>query len=390
MKIVIIGGAGKQGSGAGALLARKPDVTEVVLVDAWEERLRDVAVRIGQKARPVVLDAGRADLVEELLGEEPKAAVMLSCIGPGFRFAEPMMRAALNAGVHFVDIQDDADAVPAVEALDEEVRAAGLTMISGIGLTPGLSNVLAKRATLELDEVEDLAIYWVANMTEQPSVANWGHRIGIWAMDVPVLEDGELTYKPGGTDEVVIEWPEPAGAVVERLCAHPEPLSLWPRLPGLRNVKVRGGYTPAEHDALLADLRVLGLTSLDPTPVAGADIVPAEFMSHFATTEEFRQTPRFQAVLEREREIGDNNGLRVEATGTKDGRRLRRTDTFFNRDRNIGIYTPAAITAYMVARGELASPGVRFPEELDPQPILDALDREGVEIRTTVEELQSA
>ena len=166
-----------------------------------------------------------------------------------------------------------------MEALAGPTVAASVTLISGAGLTPGLSDLLARRAYDRFDSTDEIRIYWVANMTEEPTVANWGHRLGIWTSDVPIVEAGEIRYVPGGTDEVVIEWPDPAGKVVERLCAHPEPLTLHKRLPGVRSITVRGGYTPGEHDELVADLRQLGLTSLEPVDVRGTTLSAVEFMA---------------------------------------------------------------------------------------------------------------
>ena len=385
MKILVLGGAGKQGSNAARMLAGKPEISEVVLADSNEEGLQRAATAVGEKARIARVDVGRTQEVADLLDSEPKPRVALNCVGPGLRYAASIGRAAIEAGIHYVDLQDDAEAVADMEALAGPAVAASVTLISGAGLTPGLSDLLARRAYDRFDSTDEIRIYWVANMTEEPTVANWGHRLGIWTSDVPIVEAGEIRYVPGGTDEVVIEWPDPAGKVVERLCAHPEPLTLHKRLPGVRSITVRGGYTPGEHDELVADLRQLGLTSLEPVDVRGTTLSAVEFMSDFAQSEAFRSTPRFRSILERERAIGDNNGLRVEVTGTRGGELERFVGVFFSRDRNIGIYMTAAVTTYLVALGEIEDAGVHFLEDLDPEQILERLAVEGVEIDESVE-----
>jgi saccharopine dehydrogenase-like NADP-dependent oxidoreductase len=367
------------------VLARKPEITELALADADEEGLRRAAGQVGEKASTTLVDVADERSVAQLLRSNPKPRVLLNCVGPGLRFAVPLGGAAIDAGIDYVDLQDDAEAVAGVEALAEPAVEAGITMVSGAGLTPGLSDLLARRAYDAFDTTEEIRIYWVANMTERPTVANWGHRLGIWTSNVPIVEKGQLAYVPGGSDDVVVEWPEPAGEVVERLCGHPEPLTLHKRLPGVQRITVRGGYTPNEHDELIGDLRALGLTSLDPVSVGGTTMSAVEFMSDYARTEAFRSTHRFQSILERERKIGDNNGLRVEVIGTRDGKRERFVGVFFSRDRNIGIYMTAAVTTYMVALGEIEGPGLYFLEDLDHQKILDRLAEEGVTITETME-----
>jgi saccharopine dehydrogenase-like NADP-dependent oxidoreductase len=385
VKVLVIGGAGKQGSHAAVMLAGKPEISELVLADANEDALARAAAAVGDKASTVVIDVADTEAVADLLGAEPKPHVVLNCVGPGLRFAAPIGRAAIDAGVHYVDLQDDAEAVGQVETLRDAAADARVTLISGAGLTPGLSNLLVRRAHDAFDTLDEVRIFWVANMTERPTVANWGHRLGLWTSDVPVVEDGAVKYVPGGTSEVIVEWPAPAGSVVERLCAHPEPLTLNRRFPDVRSISVRGGYTPGEHDELIADLRKLGLTSLTAVDVAGAELSAVDFLSSFAQTDAFRGTPRFQRILEREREIGDNNGLRVEATGTRAGRKERIVSAFFSSDRNLGIYMTAAVTTYLLVRGSIDEPGLFFLEDLAPEPILEQLESEGVTVTHAVE-----
>ncbi|MFN3591658.1 MAG: hypothetical protein ACK4TG_05680, partial [Thermaurantiacus sp.] len=73
------------------------------------------------------------------------------------------VRAAIEAGVPYVSLCDDYDAAQAVLELDLLAKEKGVTVITGLGWTPGLSNVLARRAADQLDEVDEIHVAWAGS-----------------------------------------------------------------------------------------------------------------------------------------------------------------------------------------------------------------------------------
>ena len=57
-----------------------------------------------------------------------------------------MLRAAIRAGCHYVDVCDDWEPTLEMLALDTEARAAGVTAVIGLGASPGITNLLAVQA----------------------------------------------------------------------------------------------------------------------------------------------------------------------------------------------------------------------------------------------------
>lgn len=75
------------------------------------------------------------------------AAIVADMAGP-FQGAEPTTaRAAISAGIHYVDLADGRDFVKAFPALDEAARAAGVVALTGCSSTPALSNAVLDRLT---------------------------------------------------------------------------------------------------------------------------------------------------------------------------------------------------------------------------------------------------
>jgi NAD(P)-dependent dehydrogenase (short-subunit alcohol dehydrogenase family) len=75
------------------------------------------------------------------------AAVVADMAGP-FQGAEPTTaRAAVAAGLHYVDLADGRDFVKAFPALDDAARATGVVALTGCSSTPALSNAVLDRLT---------------------------------------------------------------------------------------------------------------------------------------------------------------------------------------------------------------------------------------------------
>ena len=153
MKVVALGGAGGMGRVA-ARTAATLDVTSVLVVaDLDGEAAERLAAECGPGASALPVDVTDEAALRRLLGETD---VVLNTTGPFYRFGVPILRAAIDARCHYLDINDDWEPTLEMLALDSEARSAGVTAIVGLGASPGISNLLAVSAMRDLDEVTDL------------------------------------------------------------------------------------------------------------------------------------------------------------------------------------------------------------------------------------------
>jgi hypothetical protein len=67
-------------------------------------------------------------------------------------------RAALRAGVPFASSADRDQTLRALLALDDEAQAAGVRVVAGCGLAPGLSDVLVRHAASLFDSVDEIQV----------------------------------------------------------------------------------------------------------------------------------------------------------------------------------------------------------------------------------------
>ena len=159
MRVAVLGGAGDMGSEAVRDLLNYPEVEQVTIIDLNTAAAFNLASSLGAESRIKVQRADATspgDLVKVLAGH----TVAAGALGPFYRFEKPIVEAALKAGVDYVSICDDYDAAEAVLSLDPEARDQGRKILTGLGWTPGLSNILALKGYRELEDVDSIKIYW--------------------------------------------------------------------------------------------------------------------------------------------------------------------------------------------------------------------------------------
>src|SRR5690606_10610284 len=125
------------------------------------------------------------------------ATIVADAAGPFQQAAPTSARAAIAAGLHYVDLADARDFGAAFPALDAEARAAGVTALTGCSSTPALSNAVLDRLTEDWRDVVSVeaAISPGARAPRGPSVMR---AILSWlGRPVRVFEDGRWVSRPG-------------------------------------------------------------------------------------------------------------------------------------------------------------------------------------------------
>ena len=120
-RIVVLGGCGGIGTVASrALSAAGADVVVADLDGGRAEQLADV---LG--AESMVLDASSP---ESLRPAMDGADVVLNCVGPFYRFGPPILAAAIDAQIDYVDVCDDLAPTRVMLAMDQSARDAGISV----------------------------------------------------------------------------------------------------------------------------------------------------------------------------------------------------------------------------------------------------------------------
>ncbi|TGD97013.1 SDR family oxidoreductase [Methylobacterium nonmethylotrophicum] len=151
MRVLILGGYGVFG---GRLVRLLQDVSVLDLIICGRSLARAQAFcaahRGAARVEPLVLD--RADIAETCRTRKPDLVVDAS--GPFQEYgADPyrVIEACIAAGVDYLDFADGADFVAGVSRFDEEARAAGVAILSGVSSFPVLTAAVLRKVAADME-----------------------------------------------------------------------------------------------------------------------------------------------------------------------------------------------------------------------------------------------
>ncbi|WP_181801480.1 saccharopine dehydrogenase NADP-binding domain-containing protein [Streptomyces shenzhenensis] len=259
-KIVILGGAGEVGQWVARDLVARPSITEVVIAEVSIDRARTLATELGPKARVVDVDMWqRGPLLEELRG----AALLMNCTS--HVFFDQVFELALEARVNYADLISE----PSPQQRAATVQA-GITAVSGLGISPGVTQVLARHAVDEFDQVDEIHVSGVSWRTIAPS--RGGLETVLWELAdrTPTrqyFQNGRFRGAAYLEGSRWVDFPEPVGRHRVYYVPHPETTSLVRSFPQLKFCATRVSW----RDEIMEDVRVLNKYGLlDDAEVEGA------------------------------------------------------------------------------------------------------------------------
>ena len=298
MRLLVLG-AGGVGSAVARIAARRPFLEHVLLADYDLGRAERAAAAAGDPRMAAArLDASDTAAIVRLLTERRIDAV-LGATDP--RFTMPIFRAALAAGVHYLDMAmslsrphpQDPFSRTGLKLGDEQFAMAadwersGRLALVGMGVEPGLSDVLARYASdhlfsrIDLLGVRDGANLEVLDDADRPMFAP---TFSIWTtieecLNPPVIYEagrGWYTTEPFSEPEV-FDFPEGIGPV-ECVNVEHEEVLLMPRWLQAGRVDFKYGLG-AEFIGVLRTLHRLGLDSVAPVRVGGVEVSPRDVVA---------------------------------------------------------------------------------------------------------------
>lgn len=371
MQALVIGGTGGMGQGVARDLVKQDRVKKVILGDInvdpgrVQEKLRS-SEKVQLKRIDVNDHPGMVAAIRE-------ADVVINCAGPFYKTAVAVARAAVEARVNYIDICDDYEATEILfsSEIDQAAKAAGITVLTGMGSDPGTNNVIVKWFADQLDRVDDIALFWVVSIAELSGAA-WDHSLHMTLGKIPQYLDGRLVYVEGGTGEEMAEFLDPLGVCKVRYVGHPQPLTIPRYIPGVKNVVIKGALIPAWVDELIKEQRDTGFLSKEPVEVKGVKVVPYDL------------TLQLWGSIPNNRDRGpQSSGLKVIVKGQRQGKEVTYTADIAGRMAP-GTGLPASIAALMMDAGDVTVKGVVAPEGcIDPKKFLTALIQRGAKIHQT-------
>lgn len=145
---VLLVGAGAVGARTARQLTDTPGIDKVLIVDRRTTHAEQVVAAMG--ARAELLDWNSDSPL-------PPDVSAVACALPAGH-EQPIASRALEAGVPFASSGDDESDLMGLRSLSETARVAGVAIIAGCGMAPGLADVLARHAADAFDEVDEIGV----------------------------------------------------------------------------------------------------------------------------------------------------------------------------------------------------------------------------------------
>jgi saccharopine dehydrogenase-like NADP-dependent oxidoreductase len=390
MRVLIVG-AGGVGAAVAAIARRRAFIEHLTLADVDQRRAATVAARMGDDRRfaSARVDASDEAQLAELIASIAPDAV-LNATDP--RFNEPIFNACFVTGTTYLDMAmtlskphpERPYEEPGVKLGDAQFAAArqweeaGLLALVGIGVEPGLSDVLARYAADHLfDDIDEIGVRDGADLVIEGY--DFAPTFSIWTtieecLNPPLVwerERGWYTTAPFSEPECFV-FPEGIGEI-ECVNVEHEEVVLIPRWVDCRRVTFKYGLGDEFID-VLKTLHKLGLDSTEPVDVRGAKVAPRDVVA---------------ATLPDPATLGDRMrgrtcaGTYVTGTG-KDGR-PRATYLYHVADNERTMREDGAqavvwqtainplIALELLREGVWSGAGVLGPEAFDAAPFLDVL-----------------
>ncbi len=367
IRVLVIGAGGVFGSGLCEGLLRNG--FEVVAARRDRGRSEAVAARLRAAFPRGWIDTATLD-VTTLTAADLKATgadIVADMAGPFQGAAPTTARAAIAAGLSYVDLADGRDFVAAFPALDTEARAAGVVALTGCSSTPALSNAVLDRLTEGWREVVSVEAA-ISPGARAPRGLSVMRAILSWlGRPVRVFEGGVWTTRRGWSGLYRRDFGQ-AGRRHVSLCETPD-LDLFPaRFAPRGQALFLAGLEPgAAHFGAWVLAGLVRLLRFDPVPLAGLLVR----LSGWASV------------------IGSDRGaMRVEAYGVDADGRAARAGWRLVAEPGEGPVTPTlpalaaikAIRAGRIEAGARACVGLLSLEDLNTE-----MEPHGLATETTVE-----
>ena len=370
-------GAGKMGIVLAKDLIESDNRNKVTLVDISSKRLQKAkkfikSERLILLKKDVEKEKQRQDIFE---GQDVALAALLH------KHSLLALETAILKGVHFADLVGEKP----LDRLkyDSEAKKKKVTIISGLGVSPGITNICVGRAVHLLDEVEKAMIYVGGNPVYPKPPLNYRivyaveSVLDFYERKALILKKGKIKEVPPLSGIESIQFPHPFS---EMECFYTDGLS---SLAHTMQGKIKGELAEKtiRHKGHAQGIKILkecGFFSRQPIKLHNTKVIPRELL---------------EVLLDSKMKLGkerDATLLRIVVEGKKSSKPTTHIFEMIDLYDSEKDYTsmgkttsfPASIAAQMIASGKIAQRGSLFPEEIFQselyQPLMDALKDRGV------------
>lgn len=387
MEVAILG-VGAVGGTVARFLAESNYVDKLLLADINEARARELKSKIESDAIWVEkVDASD----RKMLGKIARGKdLIINATVPDYNLK--IMDAAFNAGSNYLDFVGggpfDRTKTKEQLALSDQWIKRGLLAVTGLGVSPGITNLIAGRAYDELDELVELHVkcYGGGSVIVEP---DWisptfspGTLIDEGVSPPVVYRNEQYESVESLSGEETFNFPEKLGPLKTWFFHHDE-VETFPRFlgkKGLRYVDFRYAFHPKVYKVLEV-FKALGLNSREKVKVRDIKVAPRDLILSLLP-EPSDLAGKFRGIT----------CIGVEVVGSKGSREVHLFEytVMYHQEawKKCGCNGTTYVTAMptvlfteFLAQRKIDQKGVVPPEALDPKPFFEAFPSVGIPIK---------
>lgn len=322
------------------------------------EKVQEKYKVIGAKA----LDLSSKEEIIKLL-QEVRPSVIINCAEGDWNLN--VYQAALEGGVHVIDLGSDVPVTRKQMALNEDFKKKNLIAITGCGSTPGINNVMLSYATELFDSVDTIeaGFAWNSNIKIFVVPFSMESIIEEFTEPAPVVEN-KIWIEKAPLETVTNQKFREIGAQKVFLVRHPETETFFSHYKnlGVENVSFFAGFPEHSFNAILSYLNT-GFAESGTVYIEGTGDVPL-----------IKLTKVLQEIHNPPKEYTEKENLWVRVNGQKNGIKKEIlmeciVPTLHNWKEagcNIDTGFPASIIGQMILKGDVNQFGSFAPEAVIP------------------------
>ncbi|MBM7646251.1 saccharopine dehydrogenase-like NADP-dependent oxidoreductase [Scopulibacillus daqui] len=385
MKAAVLG-VGGVGQVFASEIVKADYLDQLLLGDIITEGAEKLAGKLRRKTKAEIvvkkIDAGKVDEIEEALRD---IDVVLHAGLPAFNFN--IMEACARTKTNYIDM-----ACASPQGLKEQLqwngrfKAAGILGIMGLGCDPGFSNIAARYAVDQMDQVDEILIRdgdnskidyegFCSLFSPQTAIEECLAKPNYWTAD-----KGLAFFSKPFANKETFEFPEPIGPLECYSVEHEEATTLGDTIgkaKGCKYVDFKYALAPEFVNTVKA-IGYLGLDSDKDINIKGTKVVPKDVV-----------VANMPKPTELAGKVHGYSCIGAVVKGIKEDKKKELfVYTMANHDE---IYEktgyqatvwqtglPPAVAVDLLAQGKLQAKGCIPPELIDPVPFLTRLKERGM------------
>jgi len=277
----VVLGAGRQGTAAAYDLARYGSAQGLLLADQDGDLAQEAAARLNSLLQRDLVRAETVDVCAHAALVRLLRSVDALVSAVPYRFNLGVARAAIEAGANMCDLGGNTELVWQELALDDEAKAAGISIIPDCGLMPGMGNTLAVYAMGLMARPQHVRIF-VGGLPRYPRppfdyllTFNIAGLSNEYAGKAIYLRNGEIVEVPVFSELEMLDFAPPVGHCEAFVTSGGTSTCPWTFRGKLLTYEEKTVRYPG-HCAAFKAFADLGLLAEEPIRVGEVSVVPRE------------------------------------------------------------------------------------------------------------------